>query len=78
MRTLKLVIPASILTVGFVVCTSSVKATPAYAKKEGKSCTYCHTKVSSNKEDMAKSLTTSGACYKEHDHSLAQCEAPKK
>jgi uncharacterized protein with PIN domain len=78
MRTLKIVIPTSVLAIGFAVCTSSVKATPAYAKKEGKSCTYCHTKVSSNKEEMAKGLNAVGTCYKDNDHSLAKCEVPKK
>lgn len=77
MRTLKLVIPASVLALGFAVCASSVKATPAYAKKEGKSCTYCHSKVSSDKTQMEKDLNTTGTCYKDNDHSLAKC-APKK
>lgn len=78
MRALKVLIPGAILAAGFIVCTSSVKATPAYAKKEGKSCTYCHSKVSSNKEEMAKDLNTTGTCYKEGDHSLAKCAPPAK
>ncbi len=78
MRTLKVLIPASVLALGFTVLTSNVKATPAYAKKEGKSCTYCHSKVSSNKEEMVKSLNDTGKCYRENEHSLAKCPAPTK
>ena len=46
------------------------KATPAYAKKEGKKCTYCHVQV--GKPD----LNDTGKCYKANDHSLAKCSAP--
>ena len=47
--------------------------TPEYAKKEKKSCTTCHTKVSSDKTEMIKSLNATGTCYKDNDHSLAKC-----
>lgn len=73
MRHLKLVAPAAVLLGGFLVCTSSVYGTPDYAKKEKKSCTYCHTKMSSDKAEMAKSLNDNGNCYKTNDHSLAKC-----
>jgi hypothetical protein len=46
------------------------KATPAYAKKEGKNCKYCH--VTPGKPD----LNDTGKCYKANDHSLAKCSAP--
>jgi hypothetical protein len=46
------------------------KATPAYSKKEGKKCTYCHT--AAGKPD----LNDTGKCYKENNHSLDKCKAP--
>jgi hypothetical protein len=48
-----------------------------YAKKEGKPCTFCHSKMGSP-EVMAKSLTDAGKYYKEHDHSLKGYKAPEK
>lgn len=47
------------------------KATPAYAKKEGKKCSYCHTGAPS-----AKTLNDTGKCYKENGHSLDKCKGP--
>ena len=73
MGAIKLVIPGTILLGGFLTCTLSVYGTPEYAKKEKKSCTTCHSKVTSDKDQMAKSLNTTGTCYKENDHSLAKC-----
>ena len=78
MRAIKLGLPAAILAAGFFVCASSMHATPEYAKKEKKACNYCHTKVVSDKTEMAKSLTTTGTCYKDNDHSLAKCDTGKK
>jgi hypothetical protein len=78
MGKLKVFMPALILAAGFAVCTSSVYGTPEYAKKEKKSCTFCHEKVMSEKAEMAKNLKPMGKCYKEHDHSLAKCEVEKK
>lgn len=70
---LKLIAPAAVLVGGFLVCTSSVYGTPDYAKKEKKTCNYCHSKMSSDKAEMAKSLNDTGTCYKTNDHSLAKC-----
>jgi hypothetical protein len=70
---LKLLAPAAVLITGFVMCSSSMYGTPEYAKKEKKSCTYCHSKVVSDKSEMAKSLNETGGCYKTNDHSLAKC-----
>ena len=77
MKTIKLVLPAMILLGGLLVCTSSLQGTAEYAKKEKKSCTYCHGKMA-GKEEMAKNLNSTGNCYKDNEHSLAKCEAPKK
>jgi hypothetical protein len=68
MRLLKILVALAI--VGGTVISISV-AKPEYAKKEGKACTYCHTKA--GKPD----LNDTGKCYKENDHSLAKCKAPE-
>jgi cytochrome c553 len=53
---------------------SMAQAKPEYAKKEKKSCTFCHVKMGS------KELNDAGKYYKEHNHSLEgyKAEAPKK
>jgi len=70
MRTLKLAVPAGILITGFLVCTTATYGKPEYAKKETKSCTFCHGKIDSNKEAMAANLTDAGKYYKDHEHKL--------
>ncbi len=77
MRAIKVVIPSAILLAGFAVCTSSMYGTPEYAKKEKKTCTFCHAKIVAEKTEMAKNLNSTGTCYKDNDHSLAKCEAKK-
>ncbi len=47
-------------------------AKPEYAKKEGKACTYCHTKAGS------KELNDAGKYYKDHNHSLEGYKEAKK
>ena len=69
MRALKVAIPALILAAGFLICSTSSYGTPAYAKKEKKTCTFCHAKVE-GKENMPKNLTDAGKYYQSHDHSL--------
>ena len=71
MGVLKLAIPSAILMAGFLVCTTASFGKPEYAKKEGKTCVYCHVKAG------AKDLNDVGKCYKT-DHSLAKCAEPKK
>jgi hypothetical protein len=64
-RILKIAIPAAILMTGLLISTTSLSfAKPAYAKKEKKSCTFCHVKMGS------KDLNDAGKYYKAHDHSL--------
>jgi hypothetical protein len=77
MRTIKLAIPAAVLATGFLFCTSASYGTQQYAKKEKQSCTFCHAK-SGGKAEMAKNLNATGTCYKDNQHSLANCAAPKK
>lgn len=43
---------------------SLAQAKPEYAKKEHKSCTFCHVKMGS------KELNDAGKYYKDHNHSL--------
>jgi hypothetical protein len=70
MKTLKLVLPAAILGAGFLICTTASYGTQVYAKKEGKTCTYCH--VTLGKKD----LNDTGKCYKAGKFSLEKCPAP--
>jgi len=77
MRTLKLILPAAVLLSGIVVNTSSMYGTQEYAKKEKKSCTFCHGKMVSDKAAMAKNLNTTCTCYKDNAHSLAKCDVQK-
>jgi hypothetical protein len=70
MRLLKLAVPSVILMAGFLVCTTASYGTPEYAKKEKKTCTFCHTKMVADKVEMAKNPTDAGKYYKDHNHSL--------
>ena len=76
MKTLKLGIPAGLLVAGFLLCTSASFGNQEFAKKEGKSCTFCHAKVEA-KDNMKKNLNAVGQCY-DKDKSLAKCAAPEK
>jgi len=78
MRVLKLALPAAILMTGFLLCTTASYGTQDYAKKEKKSCTFCHTKMVADKAEMAKNQTDAGKYYKAHDHSLDGYNAPAK
>jgi hypothetical protein len=69
MRALKLILPAALLMTGFLVCTTSSYGTQDYAKKEKKSCTFCHGKIEA-KDAMPKNLNDAGNYYKTHDHKL--------
>ena len=82
MRALKLILPATVLMAGFLVCTTASYGTPDYSKKEKKSCTVCHAKiepgtVNGKNEAMVKNLNDAGKYYKEHNHSMDGF-APKK
>lgn len=78
MRTLKLAVPAAILMTGFLLCTTASYGTPEYAKKEKKTCTFCHEKMSTDKAVMAKNQTDAGKYYKDHNHSMDGYKAPAK
>jgi len=69
MRLLKILVAVSVLS-GALLSVATAK--PEYAKKEGKTCTFCHVKMGS------KELNDAGKYYKEHDHSLKGYKAPEK
>jgi len=71
MGILKWAVPSAILMAGFLVCTTASYGKPEYAKKTGKNCVYCHTKMGS------KDLNDMGKCYQKNDHSLANCPEKK-
>jgi hypothetical protein len=77
MRAKRIAIPSAIVLGGLLVCTSSMFGTAEYSKKEKKACTVCHGKVSKDKAEMVKNLTTTGTCYKDNDHSLEKCASKK-
>lgn len=64
MRVLKIALPAVIVAAGMLLSSTSSYGKVEYAKKEGKSCTFCHVKMGS------KELNDAGKYYKGHDHSL--------
>jgi len=68
MKLTKALIAISII-LGCLAAWSTAK--PEYAKKEGKSCTFCHVKMGS------KELNDAGKYYKAHDHSLKGYKAPE-
>jgi hypothetical protein len=68
MRKVQLAVPLLVLA-GFIFCTATSSAKPEYAKKESKTCTFCHSKVEA-KDAMPKNLTEAGKYYASHDHSL--------
>ena len=62
---LKTVLPAAILVGGFLLCTTASYGTAEYAKSTKKACTFCHEKVTADKDVMSKNLTEAGKYYKE-------------
>jgi len=69
MKLVKAILAAAIFS-GMVMSLATAK--PEYAKKEGKTCTFCHVKMGS------KDLNDAGKYYKEHNHSLEGYKAPEK
>ena len=73
---LKTILPAAILLGGFLVCTTASYGTAEYAKNTKKACTFCHEKVTSDKEVMKVNLTDAGKYYK--DKKTLDGYVPKK
>ncbi|HWB85426.1 MAG TPA: hypothetical protein VG675_14885 [Bryobacteraceae bacterium] len=65
MRALKLVLPMAILAAGFL-SVAATYAKPEYAKKEKRSCKFCHYDSKPGSSD----LTAAGKYYRDHGHSL--------
>jgi len=76
MRVLKLALPATIMMMGFLLCTSATYGIPEYAKKEKKACSFCHSEAVADKAAMARNQTDAGKYYKGHNHSLDGFTAP--
>lgn len=64
LKIFRYMIPAAVFAAGLWMSVTPSQAKPAYAKKEGKSCTYCH--VTAGKPD----LNNAGKYYAAHGHSL--------
>jgi hypothetical protein len=78
MSRFKLVLPAAILTGGFLICTTATYGTQEYMKQTKKACAYCHTQTMPKKGDpKATDLTDAGKYFEEHK-SLDGYVAPKK
>jgi len=65
MSNLKLIVPAVILLGGALICTTVSYGNADAAKATKKPCTYCHEKVSSDKNVMTGNLTDAGKYYKD-------------
>lgn len=62
---LKTLLPAAIVVSGFLLCTTASYGTAEYAKNTKKACTFCHVKVTSDKEAMKTNLNDAGKYYKD-------------
>ena len=67
---MKVVRALLLATLALFIAASLGLGKAEYAKKEGKSCTFCHP------NGKVKELTDAGKYYKEHDHSLEGYKAP--
>lgn len=65
MSNLKLIVPAVILLGGALICSTVSYSNTDAAKATKKQCTYCHEKVSADKDAMTKNLTDAGKYYKD-------------
>jgi len=64
MKLFKFAVPALVLVLGMTVYPTKSFGKAEYAKKEKKTCVFCHTKAGS------KDLNDAGKYYKEHNNSL--------
>ena len=67
---MKLIKTVLLLAFAVAVTVPFGKSTAAYAKKEGKACTFCHP------AGKFKEFTPAGQYYKDHNHSLEGYKAP--
>ena len=62
MRKLKIVIPALILTAGFLFCSTASYGKVDYSKATQKACVYCHV----DPQKAPKELKEPGKYYQQH------------
>ena len=72
MKPVKLSISALLLAAGIALTALPSFGTMEFAKKEKKSCTFCHVKMGS------KELNDVGKCYQKNKDSLKGCEPKEK
>jgi hypothetical protein len=65
MSNLKLIVPAVILMGGVLICTTASYGNKDAATATKKPCTFCHEKVSADKDAMTKNLNDAGKYFKE-------------
>jgi hypothetical protein len=65
MSNLKLIAPAVILLGGVLICSTASYGTKDAATATKKPCTFCHEKLSADKDVMSKNLTDAGKYYKD-------------
>lgn len=64
MKLFKFAVPALVLALGMTVLPTKSFGKAEFARKEKKTCTFCHSKAGS------KELNDAGKYYKEHKNSL--------
>jgi len=72
MKGLRISLLMALLVAGLTLTSSLLPGKQEYAKKEKKSCTYCHVKAGS------KDLNDVGKCYQKNKHSLEGCESKEE
>jgi cytochrome c551/c552 len=72
MKFIRIFLPITIVTLGFVVTTTSVTATPEMTKKEKTGCKTCHAVAKPTKGEPG--LNKVGECYK-GSKDLKKCQA---
>lgn len=72
MKLIRILLPLSVVTIGFFLTTSPATATIEFAKKEKTSCRSCHVNAKVTKE--SHELNKTGTCYKD-SKDLAKCKS---
>jgi cytochrome c553 len=62
----KLILPTALVLGSFLAFTTASYGKAEYAKATKKQCTFCHEKVTSDKDVMSKNLTEAGKYYAAH------------
>ena len=62
MKSLKVIIPATVLSIGFLLCSTVSYGKADYTKATKKACVYCHVDA----QKAPKELKEAGKYYQEH------------